>query len=514
MKSTAQSCKMGGTILVIVYLMFATANAQQVAGQQSPGASTQEAGASRYTELELKMQTVIAALDDTRRQLHDSEQRIDQLQAELKLLQGKDASANKDDQSQAPALAAAVEGLKDQSEIVQSEVKQLDQTKVETTSKFPLRLNGMILFNTFANDGSVDNNYLPTIALARTGDAVHNYFGASMSQSIIGLTAFGPQIWGAHSSADVQIDFFNAAYGTTNPSSATARFRTAHVGLDWENTSVSTGVSTPLISPLNPTSYATVAEAAMTWAGNLWFWMPEIKVEQRIPTSATSHVGLEFGLLDPAYITLPGAQTVSYAVQSSIRPGYESRLSYNWKQGLDQFGLGLGGYYGRTEYAYGQGINSWAVTGDWNLPLSKWLALSGELYRGNAIGQLGGGVFKNVLPIPNSELVRGLDAEGGWSQLKFRFNPRLEGNFSIGQDTGYGGQIRSSLSALMMAASATPQYSPYTYLARNRSTLENIIYRPKAYLLFSAEHRNIQSWPVNAESNKAQIWTLSAGYLF
>lgn len=514
MKPIAHRCRMGRTILCIAFLQIAMTPARQIRGQENAGPVAQNVQDSRYSDLEKQVQVVASALKETRQQLKESEQRIDQLQAELNRLRGNEGvAADNTGQSPAPDLAAAVAGLKDESDILQSQVKQLDQAKVETSSKFPLRLTGMILLNAFANDGAVDNMYLPTVALPRTGDLVHNNSGASMSQTILGLDAFGPKVWGAHSSADIQFDFFNASYGTSSPSSATARFRTAHVGLDWGSTTVSAGIDTPFISPLNPTSYATVAIGAMTWSGNLWLWMPQVEVEKRISNSATSYMGLQIGVLDPGYVTLPNVQTGTYASQTSPRPGYESRISYNWNRGLDRFGIGVGSYYARTEYKYDQNVNSWAVTADWNLPLRKWALFSGELYRGSAIGQLGGGAFKNVLSIPNADRVRGIDAEGGWSQLKFRFTPQFEGNVAIGQDTGFGSQIRAIYTQDPTSSATT---SPYYYLdlARNRTIMENIIYHPRTYLLFSAEHRNIETWPVTGVSDKAQNWTLSAGYLF
>ena len=47
--------------------------------------------------------------------------------------------------------------MREQQEAMQAEIKQHDQTKVETFSKYPLRLRGLILFNAFSNAGVVDN---------------------------------------------------------------------------------------------------------------------------------------------------------------------------------------------------------------------------------------------------------------------------------------------------------------------------------------------------------------------
>jgi hypothetical protein len=488
-------------ILCVGLLLGAKAGAQQSAPAPPSGTAAGSANDSRYSELEQQMQTVMAALNDTRKQLRESEERIDQLQSQLKLLQSQ-----KSGESDAASLETAVADLKDETDILQAEVKQHEQTKVESVSKFPVRLYGMVLFTTYANDGVVDNQIAPASAWPRTNGNTNNSFGASLSQTILGLKAYGPTLWGARSSADVEMDFFNGTYGSPSTSTIYARFRTGHLGLDWPNTSASVAVDAPLISPRNPTSYATVGEPALSWSGNLWNWLPQLKVEQRLPVSPASHVGLELGLIDPSY-SLPGLPA-AYIAQISARPGYESRVSYNWQRGDDVYGVGAGAYYSWSRYPYDQKIDAWAFTADWNLPLQKWALFSGELYHGSALGDLGGGGFKDVIQLAsNPDSFHVLGAEGGWSQLKLRAGQQFEGNFAIGQDTAYGNQVRQS--ALPVAGTI-----PYWNLTRNRTIMENVIYRPRTYLLFSLEHRNLESWRVTMPSNQAQVWTLSAGYLF
>ena len=78
------------------------------------------------------------------------------------------------------------------------------------------------------------------------------------------------------------MDFFggleNTYYGVA---SGIARLRIARLRLDWKNTSIVGGLDTPLFSPLSPTSYLTVAEPALSAAGNMWTWTPQLRVEHR-----------------------------------------------------------------------------------------------------------------------------------------------------------------------------------------------------------------------------------------
>ena len=115
-----------------------------------------------------------------------------------------------------------LEAIREQQDAMQAEIKQHDQTKVETFSKYPLRLSGLILFNAFSNAGVVDNTELPTIALARFPGASHGSSGATLKQTLLTLDATGPRIAGARSSANVSIDFFGGVSSNTYGYSSSA----------------------------------------------------------------------------------------------------------------------------------------------------------------------------------------------------------------------------------------------------------------------------------------------------
>ena len=143
--------------------------------------------------------------------------------------------------------------MREQQDAMQAEIKQHDQSKVETFSKYPLRLSGLILFNAFSNAGVVDNTELPTIALARFPGASHGSSGATLKQTLLTLDATGPRIAGARSSANVSIDFFGGVssnnYGYSS-STGVVRMRQSWVSLDWYKTTAQAGYTVPLISPL------------------------------------------------------------------------------------------------------------------------------------------------------------------------------------------------------------------------------------------------------------------------
>ena len=68
------------------------------------------------------------------------------------------------------------------------------QTKVESASKYRLRISGIVLMNLFSNQGTVDSADLPTLAYARPAGGSGGSFGATLRESEIGFEVFGPQV--------------------------------------------------------------------------------------------------------------------------------------------------------------------------------------------------------------------------------------------------------------------------------------------------------------------------------
>ncbi len=483
-----------------------------------PSSSTAD---THSVELERKLEAISSALTVTHQQLEQSQKEMEQLREELaqikKLLAQSgqsEAAASTSPVDAAKTTAAAIEDLHEQQQTTEVQVKVHEQTKVESSSKYPLFVTGLILFNSFVNHGSVDNIDLPEAALSNQNNTTGNgSAGATFRQTILGLQGYGPRIAGARTSANVDLDFFGGvAYSSYATSAGTVRMRTASINLDWTNDTVQVGMVAPLISPLSPSSYATVAEPAMAGAGNLWTWAPQLRFAHQIPLQSGRRLQLELGLWDPptaGYSTNELFRTPSPG-EASKQPGYESRVSYGTFAGEHPFQIGLSGYYSRQSYSNNQSVDSWAATTDWRVPFGSRIEVSGEAYRGRALGGLGGGAYKDVLSgvyTPTGQNVyRGLNAVGGWTQFKARFNQSLEANASFGLDNAYADDFHYFI---------FPPTATATQLrARSNMAFANLIFRPKKYLILSPEYRRIWTWPIYGNVSTADIFTLSAGYQF
>jgi len=487
--------------------------------------------AQHIADIENRLNEVTRALSETQQMLEKSLAEIQRLRAEVDVLRAQTPPAlvaaetagapNAPASVDHPASSSAspkddLTALHEEVEAIQAEIKQHEQIKVETVSKYPLRVTGLMLFNAFSNAGVVDDVELPTFALPRTPGASHGSGGATLRQTLLALEASGPRLGGARSSANISIDFFgnitSNSFGYNSPSGL-VRLHQMQAGLDWDKTTAQVGFTGPLISPLSPTSFATVAQPALAGSGNLWTWSPQLRVEQRIPLSDQHNFALEAGLIYPQS---PGSTAIQFdsPIEAARRPGYEGRVSYHAHDTASgdahPFILGVGGYSASQFYSSAAQIHAWAVTGDWQVPFGTRLELTGEAYRGSALGGLGGGAYKDVLTGTDavSGLARtiGVDTEGGWSQLKLRLGPTLEANAMFGMDDA----LSRNFDGLILSTSTYP----LELYARNQSVVGNFIFRPKTYLIFSPEYRRLLSWRYTGSANIANIFTLTAGYQF
>ena len=390
----------------------------------------------------------------------------------------------------------------------ESQLAAQEQTKVESASKYPVTLSGMILMSGFVNTHATDS--APTPGVARSGSGAS---GATLRQSVLGVDATGPHIFGARSHADLRIDFDGAQTAVSSPSGiGSVRLRTAHAELDWLRTRIFFSLDRPLISPGAPASLTAVALPALAWSGNLWAWNPQAGVSTDLPLHGAALLQMQAALIDVADPPNPYANSaLSYTTpatsEQSRWPGLQSRLSLLTSTGDNQAHLAIGGFFAPHRTVGGWTFDSWAGTMDFHFPVFSHVELDGSAYRGQALGGLGGGAYKDyVYRVSAGEAYfRALDDIGGWIQAKQKVNERLEFNEALGIDNVPAHQ-------LLPFAIADP--GSYYNLARNRTLTANMIYRPSAYLLYSIEYRRIASSPVNSNTASSDVIGVAAGYRF
>ena len=412
----------------------------------------------------------------------------------------------------AAPLEERIQKLEESTSLLGSKIDEQYQTKIETASKYRARLSGIVLMNAFRNVGASDNLDFPNFAQPPAPGASQTSFGATLRQTEIGVEVFGPTLAGAKSSANVQLDFSGGFPSIPNGVDfGIARLQTASVRLDWQHTSLIAGQDSLFISPLSPTSFASLSTPAFAYAGNLWGWTPQLRVEHRFDLSDRQTITLAGGIMDNLDWEPPTSEYSRSATagERSGQPAYAIRTAWSRPVFDHPLSFGVAGYFGRQDWSWDRYVDAWAGMADWQIPIVRRLTLSGEFYRGRGAGGLGAGIGRAVLfggnPADASTSIRGLDSAGGWTQLKLQITRKLELNGVFAEDDAFTSDIRGF---------ATDANNFHTILGRNRGALANAVYRPRSDLLFSAELRRLRSFPVYSESSVTNQLNLSMGILF
>ena len=510
----------------LALLLASLGPASGIAGGQ---AASQDSVSVQIEQLTQAMARTQAQLEQSQRQLDEMRRQLSALQRQVGQNQPPSATpaatvsqpdpvSTSSPQTASGSASDSLQQIREQQAMLESQVATHEQTKVESESKYPVKITGLLLLNGFVNTRGVDMAATPTEAIHGPGST-----GATLRQTILGVDARGPHLFGARSYADLRVDFDGSplwgssttgysGYDTAN--TTLLRLRTAHAGLQWQHSEAYLALDRPIFSPDTPTSLTAVAEPALAWSGNLWTWNPELGASHDFASEKPLGLRLQAALIDVGdapLSQLAGSTANATSAEQSRWPGVEARLALlgsEHEDGRNQ--IGVGGFFATHNSRFlGHHFDSWAATLDTRVYFPARLQLSGSFYRGLALGGLGGGGYKDFAYSYDAETggyyFRALDDVGGWVQLKEKFSERLQLNGAVGMDNVFAGELQP------FAVRGAPSYEN---LARNRTFTGNVIYSPSAYLQFSLEYRRLESFPLIYSPWRSDIIGLGAGYSF
>ncbi len=326
---------------------------------------------------------------------------------------------------------------------------------VETTiGPAKLRLYGTALLNmSFSDTAQVGQDVplwpLPSTANVTLPDGTTKPAGQvhdtifTARQSILGVVLnpanFSTSGW--MPSAQVEIDFFGTRPIDTNlPQNRVLnqpRLRLAFFQLQKGDFKLVAGQDKIIISPLDPVSLSHVAVPLGYSAGDLFGWLPQVRVDYNHKFGDTGTL-FQFGVLRPAFgdprlldepaasVALDSAATSSGFGERSGQPFYQARFAVSHPMSGSTATIGAGAHYGSELVGFvgstNHKVDSWAFTLDFRVPIIPKVILRGEGYVGSNLVPFGGGVIQGVAAVgtaPNLTLIRPIGDGGGWAELTF-----------------------------------------------------------------------------------------------
>jgi hypothetical protein len=389
----------------------------------------------------------------------------------------------------APAETTAEAPPSERLAVAEQEIRDLEQSKVESDHRNPVQLTGMVLFNAFRNGRYAQDAQYPT---STSLEMEPRGSGATLRQSIIGLKFQAPEkIWGMDVSGSAYMDFFG---GTGTALGQMVRLRIASVDFAWRNTTLTVAQDKPILAPREPDSLAQVGVSPLTGAGNLWLWSPQVRLEQRFHFGETAGLRAQIGVYQTAEVPVPYPPEPGETV-AGTRPALQGRFVF-WKQTGSDSRLEIApGFHVSDSHVFGVVVPSRIASLDWRVPMGRRFTLTGQGYHGENMGVIGG-LRQPSISDETFALTHAVRGAGGWAQLKFQPASRLTFDFFGGQEDDFTRDLGAG------------------QIGKNQNYGANMIYRLMSNVLASFEWSYLRTTYIGFGDRINRHYDLAFAYLF
>jgi type II secretory pathway component PulM len=383
---------------------------------------------------------------------------------------------------QAPQPAPSVE---DKVAINETRTQELEQTKVGSSQRLPIRITGMVLFNSFLNSKASGGDEYPTFAWLGN----HASAGGTLRQTTIGLEYYGPQTFlGGSVHGSLNMDFWG---GSGTSLDQDLRIRTGSIQIDWASRSIMAGLESPIFAPRQPASLAQVAFAPLSGAGNLWLWVPQVRFEQKLSLGDQTGIRAQVGMVETgemeSYLEEP-------AGIAPARPGVEGRfLFYHGLETGSRIEIAPG-FHTSVTHVDGLSVPSHIFSVDWFARPWQKLEFSGAFFTGQNVGPLGGVQPGFTVISPFSAIP--VHSQGGWAQLALPITNRLSFHLFSGVEDDRNRDLVSG------------------DIGRNWMYGANLFYRLAPNVLLGLETSQLRTTYVPSGTRLNDHYDLALAYLF
>jgi hypothetical protein len=293
-------------------------------------------------------------------------------------------------------------------------------------------LHGLVLMNGLHTSEKVNNSDVPQFVVPADPDdnPAASTTSATARQSRLTLVALVPELARGALRGELDVDFF----GGQQPSSGgrtfpLLRLRRAFAELAWTRFAILVGQESPPIAAVSPSSLASIGFPEFAGAGNLWLWIPQVRLSGDLAPVGGARIGAEIAALAPTSgEPQAGFFTQPDLAERSGRPYLQGRVRARWGSGDEAAEVSFGGHYGWLVNTAGERVRSRALAMSLWIPLGPKVEVRAEGFTGQALAGLGGGgigqgMVRDGVPVHTS---------GGWGQL----NLRPVGGWEIGVGAG------------------------------------------------------------------------------
>jgi hypothetical protein len=279
-------------------------------------------------------------------------------------------------------------------------------------------LHGLVLMNAFYTSDAVNNSDVPQFTIPSAGNPRTSTSSASVRQSRVTVTALVPEFARGALTGELDVDF----YGGQQPSTGgrtfpLLRIRRAFAELTWQRGALLIGQESPPIAAVSPSSLASIGFPEFAGAGNLWLWIPQVRLSGDLAPAGGVRIGAEVAALAPTSGDPQGAfSTQPDIAERSGRPYVQGRLRARWGAGEQQGEVSFGGHYGWLVDSTGGRVPSRALVASIWTPLGSSAELRAEAFVGQALAGLGGGGIGQNMVLDGVPV----HTKGGWAQLNLR----------------------------------------------------------------------------------------------
>lgn len=387
------------------------------------------------------------------------------------------------------SLLARLRRLEASVETLERQVAEQSESGVKSATGARILVSGRVTVNSFRNSRRVNNVDNPQFVLPDPASGIGGRGGGmSVRQSRLSIAVSGGSALGSSTSADIDLDF----YGGQVPASGGRHFplirlRTARGIASWNRAELMIGQESPLISGLNPETPAAIGTPGFATAGNLWLWLPQVRVTAY--SSERKRFGIQGALLAPTSGDPNGFHDTDYDLaERSSRPFAQARAFARF--GGDDAAtseVGCGVHQGwivpdaDTE-------TSAALACDVMLRYGERVDVRGEFFTGRALRGLGGGAIGQNFAGTANDVV---ETTGGWAQV----NAALTQTLRIGAGCG----------------ADHPQAAPTRF--RNDACAAHATLEPLGAFFVGAEYRRIRTEYASGRYTNDHV-TLALGWGF